>query len=88
MKGRTRVQGRGIGTSSRGGMRARTERDGSGADLTGRRGGTVRELAVKVKTVASAQGPLPVTIPLRVTAFGSLHAVCCPRIMCIDTGLL
>ena len=51
LQGRTRVQGRGVGTSSRGGMRARTERDGSGADLTGRRGGTVRELAVKVKTV-------------------------------------
>ena len=51
MQGRTHVQGRGVGTSSRGGMRAQSERDESGVDLTGWRGGTVRELVVKVKTV-------------------------------------
>ena len=55
MQGRTRVQGRGVGTSSHGGMRAQSERDESGADLTGQRGGTVRELAVKVKTVTVTQ---------------------------------
>ena len=61
MQGRTRVQGRGLGTSSCGGMRVRTERGGSGADLTGRRVGNVRELAVKVKTVtvSSPLGPSP-----------------------------
>ena len=51
MQDRTHVQGRDLGTSSHGRTRVRTERDRLGADLTGRRGGNVRELVVKVNNV-------------------------------------
>ena len=51
MQGRIRVKGQGKGAWNRGGVRARTERSGSGADLTGRRGGNSRRTVVEVNTV-------------------------------------